>query len=965
MGIRARMLASFGLILSLSVCLVIYVMVFGVPFTTYTGSYGQERAAAFRHLSLIADLKQDRLELWFKEREGDAAILTDRDLMGESVGHARQLLLQGLAQGKSPDELKSLLLADRQVAQLDWVLKLFQGAYHPYDEIQFAEWDTGAIFASTREEQVGTRIEKDIRLSATSAPSGRMNIIVSNEAGTDRAQLIVSNPILGKSSSTNPVGNPVAVAILRVQTDGFIKPMLYTGEGLGRTGEIVLVNKDGWNLISLKFPLKDGRKPKPLEYQITAKPAILALSGQQGIVSADDYRGVPVLAALRQIEMGPGTHWGMVVKMDEAEVLGPLWLHTFWSLITGLIGLLGIIALAAFSADKILRPVRNLSQTAEEVERGNFTVRAHVQSAGELAALTSTFNSMVERFENWHTELEQQVSDRTARLNRMNEDLIDEIGERTRAEQALAAERQRLAVTLRSIGDGVITTDTSGRVVSVNVVGEVLTGWKETEAVGRPIQEVFNIVHEHSRELCRDPVHAALATGQIVDLDDDTVLIGRFGTERIVADTCAPVRDATGRLYGTVLVFRDVTAAKMAERALVESEERFRQLADNVQDVFWITEPGNPRQIAYVNPAHRRVWGVGPEYADSDFSMWIGQIHEDDRGQVTEAYERFLSSGEDYDVEFRIIKPDGIMRWLWARAFPVKDGNDTIVRVAGLTQDITRRKLDEQRQDQLVEEIKNFAYIVSHDLRAPLSNLKGFNQELRRSLEELKRIARNAIPVLNTQDQLACKTLLETEIPEALEFMDASVARMSSLIAAILNLSRLGHRELSFTRVNMDRLVAETLQTMAHQITQKGVEVRLKPLPEVVADLTSMEQILSNLLLNAINYLDPDRPGIVEIWSGNLGPDAAFHIRDNGVGIEPENQSRIFEMFQRVRRVDVQGEGMGLACVRTLVRRHGGRVWCSSEPGVGSTFTFTVPNQSERLGRVEGNSHINISFTHS
>ncbi len=299
-------------------------------------------------------------------------------------------------------------------------------------------------------------------------------------------------------------------------------------------------------------------------------------------------------------------------------------------------------------------------------------------------------------------------------------------------------------------------------------------------------------------------------------------------------------------------------------------------------------------------------------------------------------------------MEYRIVRPDGSTHWIWDRAFAVRDDKGTIFRVAGLAQDITRRKLDEQRQEQLVEEIKHFAYIVSHDLRAPLSNLKGFNSELRRSIDEMKPLAQKAMLSLTEQERQAFTTALESDIPEALAFMDASASRMNHLISAILNLSRLGHRDLELTVVNMDELVAETLRTMAHQISQRGVDVKVQSLPEIVADRTSMEQIMSNLLSNALNYLDPHRPGVMEMWSGRLGTDAAFHVRDNGVGIEPENFARIFEIFQRVRKLDVPGEGLGLACVRTLVRRHGGRVWCDSEPGVGSTFTFTIPNRLAR-----------------
>ncbi len=583
--------------------------------------------------------------------------------------------------------------------------------------------------------------------------------------------------------------------------------------------------------------MPDGKKPGPLEYRITATPARLAIQKQKGIVTAKDYRGVPVLAAYRHIKVAPGTYWGMVVKMDESEVLGPLWSHAFFSLLTGLIGLAAIVGLAAFSAHRILRPVRLLSQTAREVERGNFQVRAPVERSDEMGALATTFNSMVDRIQNWHTELEAQVKDRTARLNQLNEELVAEIGERRRAQRALAEERQRLEVTLRSIGDGVITTDTSGLVVSLNAVGEILTGWKETEAVNRPIREVFHIVNESSRARCEDPVQKALSTGQIVDLANNTVLIARDRTERILADTCAPVRDEEGTVYGTVLVFRDVTLAKTAEKALIESEERFRQLADNVQDVFWLTEAGDPHRIAYLNPAHEKLWGFPREDAYKDPGTRLTWIHEEDQERVASAFDLFLESRGDYDVEYRVKRPDGTTRWIWDRAFVVKDEKGTIFRVAGLAQDITRRKLDEQKQEQLLGEIKQFAYIVSHDLRAPLSNLKGFNSELRHSMDEMKPLAQKAMVSLNEQERQAFAIVLESDIPEALAFMDASASRMGHLISAILNLSRLGHRELELARVNMDELVAETLRTVAHQISQQGVTLKVHSLPEVVADL--------------------------------------------------------------------------------------------------------------------------------
>jgi signal transduction histidine kinase len=143
----------------------------------------------------------------------------------------------------------------------------------------------------------------------------------------------------------------------------------------------------------------------------------------------------------------------------------------------------------------------------------------------------------------------------------------------------------------------------------------------------------------------------------------------------------------------------------------------------------------------------------------------------------------------------------------------------------------------------------------------------------------------------------------------------------------------------------MEALVQATLETLAHQIEQRQVRVTVGLLPELVADRTSLEQILGNILNNAILYLEPGRPGEIEITGERNGDETIFRIRDNGRGIAPEDMDKVFAPFRRAGRQDIPGEGMGLAYVQTLVRRHDGRIWCESEPGVGTTFSFALPHQ--------------------
>ncbi len=240
------------------------------------------------------------------------------------------------------------------------------------------------------------------------------------------------------------------------------------------------------------------------------------------------------------------------------------------------------------------------------------------------------------------------------------------------------------------------------------------------------------------------------------------------------------------------------------------------------------------------------------------------------------------------------------------------------------------------------EEIKSFAYIVSHDLRAPLINLKGFAAELRYALNDLEDGSRDVLPLVNQAKRETMLLALQDSIPEALQYIESSVDHMNSFTGAILQLSRLGRRQLELVVVDVRSVVEKTLETLAFQINDRKVQVKLGSLPTVIADLVSMEQIICNILTNAVTYLLPGRPGQIEISGESRVDETIFRVRDNGRGIAQEDMDNVFAPFRRAGKQDVPGEGMGLAYVQTLVRRHGGRIWCESELGVGTTFTFTI-----------------------
>jgi PAS domain S-box-containing protein len=377
------------------------------------------------------------------------------------------------------------------------------------------------------------------------------------------------------------------------------------------------------------------------------------------------------------------------------------------------------------------------------------------------------------------------------------------------------------------------------------------------------------------------------------------------------------------------------------EEALRESEAKFRQIAENIEEAFWLTVPGDLQQLGYVSPAFERLWGSPANTFVEERSAWADSVHQEDRERVVLAYRHFTQDISPYDVEYRIVRPDGSLRWVWDRGFPIKDEDGKMYRVAGVAQDVTQRKASEQKQRQLMEEVRHFAYIVSHDLRAPLINLRGFCRELEVATKAMSAIAGQVRgnPSSDWPDRL---TLASEDAMESIEFIKTSVARMGRLIEAILKLSRLGHMDLSTEPLDMTALVRETLNSLSHQINEKGVEIVVGMLPDVVADRMSMEQIVANLLDNAIKYLDPQRRGRIEISGWSTQDEDIIALTDNGIGIAEKDKDAVFQIFQRVATPGVDGDGMGLAYVRTLVRRHGGRIWCDSIPGRGSNFTFAI-----------------------
>lgn len=260
----------------------------------------------------------------------------------------------------------------------------------------------------------------------------------------------------------------------------------------------------------------------------------------------------------------------------------------------------------------------------------------------------------------------------------------------------------------------------------------------------------------------------------------------------------------------------------------------------------------------------------------------------------------------------------------------------------GLEHRVKERTQDLMRAN---EEVQRFAYIVTHDLRAPLVNIMGFTSELEETMKSIQTYVLADGKRLGEEAIREARTAASEDLPEAIGFIRSSTRKMDRLINAILKISREGKRPLKPETIDLKVLLGSNLATIQHQVQEAGGEASLSvSVPSIVSDRLSIEQIIGNLLDNAVKYHASDRPLAIRV---SAVPDAGRQVRidisDTGRGIAPEDHQRIFDLFRRSGQQDKPGEGIGLAYVRTLVRALGGDITLASALGEGTTFSILLP----------------------
>ena len=500
---------------------------------------------------------------------------------------------------------------------------------------------------------------------------------------------------------------------------------------------------------------------------------------------------------------------------------------------------------------------------------------------------------------------------------------IEDVTERKRLEDALELQKEWLRVTIRSIGDALIATDTAGRVTLMNPVAEELTGWSSHDASGTPLEQVFRIVNEETRRTVENPVTKALREGKVVELANHTLLIRKDGSERSIDDSAAPILDASGGTIGVVLVFRDISERRRLENERAELETRFTSLVKNIRDhsIFTLDPQGH---ITSWNREAERILGFSePEVLGHHFSI-IFTPEDREAGVPALELTTAMNEGRAEDERWHMRKNKERF-WALGIVTPTQDASGAHTGYSKILRDMTDRKRAEEALKEADRRKDVFLATLAHELRNPLAPI------------------RNGLQIIRLTPDRAARE-------QAREMMERQLGQMVRLVDDLLDISRITRNKMELRKapVELWAVVQSAVEAARPQIEASGhtLTVTLPPQPIYLdADLTRLAQVFWNLLNNSAKYTEPG--GRISLTAEREGGEAVVTVQDNGIGIAAEFLPTLFEMFSQVDRSLERaqgGLGIGLALVKGLTEAHGGRVEVHSEgAGHGCTFVVRLP----------------------
>jgi len=612
------------------------------------------------------------------------------------------------------------------------------------------------------------------------------------------------------------------------------------------------------------------------------------------------------------------------VILDKKELntrLGTLLATTFFIAVAFL---LAGSAGAYLIARGLTRSLHSLMKGVTSLEQGDLSGRIAVRSRDELGKVSHAFNSMAEALEK--RDREKRALEEHLRIAR--EKLAKEEWERT----------------FDTVPDLIAILDRENRITRINEAMALLLGIDKDNAVGVRIFDMIDgaISPPYSLEMA-----GFLADGKTYSTE---IFKERLGKYFLVS--MSPLTGDDGWM-GSVYVARDITPLKQATETIRISEERFRIIAETIFEVVWMTDVAFS-EILYVSPAYERVWGRSSAELYASPASLLDTVHPDDR----ERFRSFLDSqqtGVPYETEYRIVRPDGTVRWIWDRGYPVHNEEGAVIYFTGVAEDVTAKKeAEEERraiQAKLVQTNKmtSLGLLVSglsHEVNNPNNGIKLAAHILAKSWEDV-------VPILEhhylQEGDFTIGGQLFSRIREAMPQHIASITANSRRIEAIIknlrDFAQKGVANLNY-RVDVNTVISLSASILNPQVRQYTRHFKLhmeEGLPPVKGNPQQLEQVVINLILNALQAL-PDRGRKVEVsTSYSKEADAVLIlVGDEGEGMPKEVMERVFEPFFSTK-LERGGSGLGLAISNFIVREHRGSLKFESTPGEGTTATVTLP----------------------
>ena len=501
---------------------------------------------------------------------------------------------------------------------------------------------------------------------------------------------------------------------------------------------------------------------------------------------------------------------------------------------------------------------------------------------------------------------------------------------------ALTESKQKVQTIVENAADGIITIDSSGIIDSFNLAAEHMFGYAANEVIGHKVNCLMPEPQhgEHDTYLQR---YLETGEGHIIGMEPREVLAQhRDGTTFPMELAVGEMRQADGkRLF--IGILRDITRRKQAEAELRASEERFELVTRGTKDGIWDWDLSTDQ--IYFSPRWKTMLDYQEDELINNFATLQTLIHPDDLGIALDSWTTCMDGETDaFSVEYRLKNSHDSYTWIRCRGMALHDDNGHPVRIAGSHTDISVQKQtlavmehmqrETQAKAEALEhsnkELDQFAYIASHDLKAPLRAIANLSQWIEEDLEET----------------------MTDDVRKQMALLRGRVQRLEGLINGILQYSRVGQVDMKTEMVDTTLLLAEVLDG---QVLPPGLEIDVAlDIPCLVTAPIPLSRVFDNLLSNAIKYHDHPETGHIAISAQNREDGHyEFSVTDDGPGIAPEFHDKVFQIFQTLNARDtVESTGVGLTVVKKIIEQMGGEIVLESAAGEGSTFRFTLPKDS-------------------